>query len=83
MPFSAFSTSFPAAANNLESTLSTSSPIYPASVKEVASVIASGTFNSFANVFTKYVLPLPVGPSINIFDFSNSIPSSVLSNTLL
>ncbi len=53
IPFSAFSTSLSAAASNLETTLSISSPIYPASVREVASVIASGTSKSFANVFTK------------------------------
>ena len=37
MPCSARSTSFPAAAKSLDTTLSISSPIYPASVKDVAS----------------------------------------------
>ena len=43
IPCSAFSTSLSAAARSFERTLSTSSPIYPASVSEVASVIARGT----------------------------------------
>ena len=43
MPLSAFSTSLSAAARSFDTTLSISSPIYPASVREVASVIASGT----------------------------------------
>ena len=53
IPCSAFSTSFSAAANNLEITDSISSPIYPASVNDVASAMASGTSRSFASVFTK------------------------------
>ena len=72
MPCSAFSTSFPAAARSLETTLSISSPIYPASVSTVASAIASGTSKSFASVLTRYVFPLPVGPSIRMLDFSIS-----------
>ena len=53
IPFSARFTSFPAAAKSLETTLSISSPIYPASVREVASAIARGTSKSFAKVFTR------------------------------
>ena len=83
IPRSAFSTSLSAAANNLETTLSISSPIYPASVNDVASVIASGTSKSLASVFTRYVLPLPVGPIINILDFSISISSIVFVATRL
>ena len=60
IPCSARSTSLSAACKSFDKTLSTSSPIYPASVKDVASVIASGTFNSLASVLTRYVLPLPV-----------------------
>ncbi len=52
MPCSAFSTSLPAAASSLETTLSMSSPIYPASVREVASATASGTSKSFASILT-------------------------------
>ena len=43
MPCSAFSTSLSAAAKSLLTTDSMSSPMYPASVSVVASVIASGT----------------------------------------
>ena len=64
-----------AAARSLETTLSISSPIYPASVREVASAIANGTSRSFASVLTRKVLPLPVGPIIRILDFSISTPS--------
>ena len=52
-PCSALSTSLSAAARSLLTTLSMSSPIYPASVREVASAIASGTSRSFASVFTR------------------------------
>ena len=83
MPRSAFSTSLSAAASNFDKTLSTSSPIYPASVKDVASVIANGTCNSLASVFTRYVLPQPVGPIISILDFSISISSIVSVSTRL
>ena len=83
IPLSAFSTSLSAAVRSFETTLSISSPIYPASVSDVASVIASGTCKSFASVFTRYVLPLPVGPIISILDFSISISSIVPVATLL
>ena len=53
IPFWARSTSLPAAARSLDTTLSMSSPIYPASVREVASAIANGTSKSFASVFTR------------------------------
>ena len=53
IPFSAFSTSLSAAARSLEMTLSISSPIYPASVREVASEMASGTSRSSARVRTR------------------------------
>ena len=53
IPFSAFSTSLPAAASSFDTTLSISSPIYPASVNDVASAIARGTSSSFASVLTK------------------------------
>ncbi|CCY59429.1 unknown [Clostridium sp. CAG:632] len=53
IPRSAFSTSLSAAARSFDRTLSTSSPIYPASVNVVASVIASGTFNNLAIVLTR------------------------------
>ena len=90
IPISARSTSFPAAARSLEITLSMSSPIYPASVREVASAMARGTSRSFARVLTRYVLPLPVGPIIKMLDFSisTSVPNccasgDVCSNTRL
>ena len=83
IPVSALSTSLSAAANNLESTLSISSPIYPASVNDVASAIAKGTSNIFANVFTRNVLPQPVGPIISMFDFSISTSSCIVLATLL
>ena len=83
IPVSAFSTSLSAAAKSFETTLSISSPIYPASVSDVASVIARGTSNNLAKVLTRYVLPEPVGPIINIFDFSISISSIVFVATLL
>ena len=83
IPCSARSTSLSAACKSFDKTLSTSSPIYPASVKDVASVIASGTFNSLASVLTRYVLPLPVGPIISIFDLSISISSIVFVTTRL
>ena len=83
IPCSAFSTSLSAAASNLETTLSISSPIYPASVREVASVMANGTSKRRASVFTRYVFPQPVGPIINILDFSISISSIVFVATRL
>ena len=83
IPVSALSTSLSAAAKSFETTLSISSPIYPASVSDVASVIARGTSNNLAKVLTRYVLPEPVGPIINIFDFSISISSIVFVATLL
>ena len=83
IPVSALSTSLSAAARSFDITLSISSPMYPASVRDVASVMASGTSNNFAKVLTKYVLPQPVGPIINILDFSISISSIVFVATLL
>ena len=83
IPCSAFSTSLSAAASSFETTLSISSPMYPASVREVASVIASGTSRIRASVFTRYVLPEPVGPIINMLDFSISISSIVSVATRL
>ena len=77
IPCSALSTSLSAAARSLLTTLSISSPIYPASVSDVASVMASGTSKSFARVFTRYVFPEPVGPIMSIFDFSISTPSKL------
>ena len=53
IPCSALSTSLSAAARSFETTLSISSPIYPASVSDVASAMASGTERSFASVFTR------------------------------
>ena len=53
MPRSARSTSLSAAASSLEITDSISSPIYPASVKEVASAMARGTSSNLASVFTR------------------------------
>ena len=76
MPFSARATSLSAAASSLLTTLSISSPIYPASVREVASAMARGTSSSRARVFTRYVLPLPVGPIIRMLDFSMVTSSS-------
>ena len=73
----------PAAARSLLTTLSISSPMYPASVRDVASAIASGTSRSFARVLTRYVFPLPVGPSKRMFDFSISMSSIVSVATLL
>ncbi len=77
IPCSAFSTSLSAAARSFEITDSISSPIYPASVSDVASAMASGTSRSRASVLTIYVLPHPVGPSSRILDFSISISSIV------
>ena len=42
-----------AAARSFDTTLSISSPIYPASVSEVASLIARGTSRSLARVLTR------------------------------
>ena len=53
IPLSARSTSLSAAARSLEITLSISSPIYPASVRDVASAMARGTSSSLASVFTR------------------------------
>ena len=53
IPRSAFSTSLSAAANSLDTTDSMSSPMYPASVREVASAMARGTSSSLARVFTR------------------------------
>ena len=53
IPRSALSTSLSAAARSLLITLSISSPMYPASVKEVASASASGTSRRRASVFTR------------------------------
>ena len=53
MPLSALSTSLSAAARSLDTTDSISSPIYPASVREVASAMAKGTSRSLARVFTR------------------------------
>ena len=83
MPVSALSTSLSAAARSFEITLSISSPMYPASVRDVASVMARGTSSIFAIVFTRYVFPHPVGPIINMLDFSISMSSIVLVATLL
>ena len=83
IPHSALSTSLPAESKSFDITLSISSPIYPASVSDVASAIASGTLRSFASVFTRYVFPLPVGPIIRIFDFSILVPSLSLSRNIL
>ena len=80
IPCSAFSTSLSAASKSLETTDSISSPIYPASVSVVASVIASGTCNILASVLTRYVLPLPVGPIISILDFSISTSPRILAS---
>ncbi|MNP86485.1 hypothetical protein D3C76_1867530 [compost metagenome] len=54
---------------SLRRTFSTSSPTYPASVNEVASEIASGTFKVLAKVCANNVLPEPVGPTRRTFDF--------------
>ena len=80
IPCSAFSTSLSAASKSLETTDSISSPIYPASVSVVASVIASGTCNILSIVLTRYVLPLPVGPIISILDFSISTSPRILAS---
>src|SRR5699024_11317293 len=52
-----------------------SSPTYPASVRDVASAIANGTFKIRANVCASNVLPLPVGPIIAMLLFANSTSS--------
>ena len=83
IPRSALSTSLSAAARSFDTTLSISSPMYPASVSDVASVIASGTSRSLASVCTRYVLPEPVGPIISILDFWISMESIVFVATLL
>ena len=83
IPCSARSTSLSAACRSFDKTLSTSSPIYPASVRDVASVIASGTSKSRASVFTRYVFPDPVGPIMSILDLSISISSIVFVTTRL
>ena len=62
--------------------LSTSSPTYPASVSTVASAIQKGTFKSLAMDFAINVFPVPVRPTIMIFDFSISISSSVVSGCI-
>ena len=53
---------------------STSSPTYPASVMEVASAIAKGTFTICARVRAVYVLPHPDGPTSMMFDLRNPGP---------
>ena len=55
---------------------STSSPTYPASVSVVASAIANGTFNIFANVLASKVFPHPVGPNNKTLLFWISTSSS-------
>jgi hypothetical protein len=51
---------------------STSSPTYPASVSEVASAMANGTFRILARVCARRVLPEPVGPISRMLDFCSS-----------
>lgn len=62
---------------------STSSPTYPASVKEVASAIVKGTSSILANVCASKVLPLPVGPINNILAFEISVSEMVLLLAIL
>ena len=76
IPFCASSISKSANDNNRSNILSTSSPTYPASVNVVASAIAKGTCSLSASVFANNVLPVPVGPTINTFDFSNLTSSA-------
>ena len=71
MPRSAFLTSPSAIDSNRLSTLSTSSPTYPASVKLVASQIANGRSKNSAIFLAIIVLPQPVGPRTRTFVFSN------------
>ena len=56
---------------SLATTLSMSSPTYPAMVKVVQSQMAKGTSKHLAIVCANKVLPLPVEPNIMILDFSN------------
>jgi hypothetical protein len=79
IPFSALSISKSAAWSSFNTTFSTSSPTYPASVRLVASAIAKGTSKNLANVCAIRVLPLPVGPITKIFDFCSSVSSSSTS----
>ena len=77
IPLCAFSISPPAAWTNLVTTFSTSSPTYPASVKDVASAIAKGTSRYFEIVWANNVLPEPVGPINKTFDLFNSVSSFI------
>mmetsp|Transcript_7115 Transcript_7115/g.16168 ORF Transcript_7115/g.16168 Transcript_7115/m.16168 type:complete len:243 (+) Transcript_7115:611-1339(+) len=76
MPLWQRSRSCPLSMYNLNRTLSTSSPTYPACVKHVASAITKGTSINFANVFTNSVFPLPVGPMMIMLLLSNSQSST-------
>ena len=72
-----------AACINLNNIFSTSSPTYPASVREVASTIAKGTSSIFANDWANKVFPEPAGPTKAMFDFSIDISDFVLVLILL
>src|SRR5271165_5737607 len=56
---------------NFDSRDSTSSPTYPASVREVASPMTSGTLRYEARDFTRWVLPEPEGPIRRVSLFSS------------
>ena len=55
---------------------STSSPTYPASVKDVASATANGTLSILARVCASRVFPVPVGPINRILLFCSSTSES-------
>ena len=73
IPLSAFSISKSADWISFKRIFSTSYPTYQASVSDVASAIAKGTFNVFAKVWASKVFPEPVGPNNNILLFCISI----------
>ena len=78
IPRSAFSTFPSAERRSFVKMVSTSSPTYPASVREVQSAIAKGTSSIFATVWASRVFPLPVGPISRTLLF-DSLTSDLMS----
>ena len=71
-PCSARLTSKSAACIRRSRMFSTSSPTYPASVRDVASAMAKGTSSTLASVSASRVLPEPAGPVRRMFDLCSS-----------
>ena len=71
MPIWAFSTLKLASCSSFATTLSMSSPTYPAMVSVVQSQMANGTSKQRAIGCASSVFPDPVEPNIMMLDFSN------------